>query len=120
VKLLLRNGTILNLLNNNNNTPVHYVSDIPTLKILIAQKALLDVEKKFDYTTIMTAAKEQRNNIFQYLRLYNLKQQEQQHPVVTVSKPTFQDRFGKYYRERIREINEMLIAKGTLRPDDED
>ncbi|EFX62207.1 hypothetical protein DAPPUDRAFT_337270 [Daphnia pulex] len=37
-----------------------------------------------------------------------------------VSKPTFHDRFGKYYRERIREINEMLIAKANLRPDDED
>jgi hypothetical protein len=68
----------------------------------------------------MTAAKEQRNNIFQYLRLYNLKQQEQQHPVVKVSKPTFHKRFGKYYPERIGEINEMLIAKGTLRQDDED
>jgi hypothetical protein len=120
VKLLLRNGAMVNLLDNNNNTSVHYVSDIPTLKILIAHKARLDVVSKFDHTPIMTAAKEQRNNIFQYLRLYNLKQQEQQHPVVTVSKPTFHERFGRYYRERIREINEILIAKETLRPDDEE
>jgi hypothetical protein len=45
---------------------------------------------------------------------------KKQTPVVTVSKPTFHDRLGQYYRERIREINEMFIAKGTLRPDDED
>ncbi len=43
VKLLLRNGAMVNLLDNNNNTPVHYVSDIPILKILIAHKARLDV-----------------------------------------------------------------------------
>ncbi|EFX61028.1 hypothetical protein DAPPUDRAFT_340766 [Daphnia pulex] len=120
VKLLLQNGAMVNLLDNNNNTPVHYVSDIPTLKILIEHKARLDVVNKFDHTPIMTAAKEQRNNIFQYLRLYNLKQQEQQHPVVTVSKPTFHERFGRYYRERIREINEILIAKETLRTDEEE
>jgi ankyrin repeat protein len=120
VKILLQNGAMVNLLDNNGNTPAHYVSDVPTLKILIANKARLDVVNKFDLTPMATAAKEQRNSIYQYLRLYNIKTQVKQNPVVTVSKPTIHDRFGKYYRERIREINEMIVAKANFRPDYED
>ncbi|EFX62306.1 hypothetical protein DAPPUDRAFT_337133, partial [Daphnia pulex] len=83
VKILLQNGALVNLLDNNGNTPVHYVSDISTLKILIAHNARLDVVNKFELTPMMTAAKEQRNSIYQYLRLYNIKQQTKQNPVVT-------------------------------------
>ncbi|EFX66059.1 hypothetical protein DAPPUDRAFT_332578 [Daphnia pulex] len=110
---------MVNLLDNNGNTPAYYVSDIPTLKILIANKARMYVVNKFDNTPMMTAAKEQRNRIFQYIRLYNIKQQEKQTPVVTVSKPSFHDRFGIYYRERIRQITESLMAKGALTPDED-
>ncbi|EFX62206.1 hypothetical protein DAPPUDRAFT_337271 [Daphnia pulex] len=67
VKILLQNGALVNLLDNNGNTPVHYVSDIPILKILIAHKARLDVVNNFDLTPIMSAAKDQRNSIYQYL-----------------------------------------------------
>jgi hypothetical protein len=120
VKILLQNGGLVNLLDNNGNTPVHYVSDIQTMKVLIAHKARLDVVNKFDLTPIMSAAKEQRNSVYQYLRLYNVKQKEKQTPVVTVSKSTFHFRFGICYRERVRQLTESLIAKGALTQDDED
>jgi hypothetical protein len=120
VKILLRNGALVNLLDNNGNTPVHYVSDIPTLKVLIAHNARLDVVNKFELTPLMNAAKEQRNSIYQYLRLYNIKNKEKQTPVATVSKSTFHDRFGIYYRERVRQLTESLIAKGSLKSDDDD
>jgi hypothetical protein len=74
---------------------------------------------KFDRTPILTAAKEQRNSIFQYLRFYNLKQQKKNSPVVTVSKPSFHDRFGLYYREKIRHTTETLRTKGALTSDED-
>ena len=75
LKVLLKHGAMVNLLDNNGNTPAHYASDIPTLKILIAHNARLDVVNKFDHTPLMTAAKEKRNNIFKYFLLYNIKQE---------------------------------------------
>ena len=110
VNILLKHGAIVNLLDNNGNTPAHYASDIPTLKILIAHNAPLDVVNKFDHTLLMTAAKEQRNNIFQYIRLYKIKHEERQNSVASARKPNSElsDRFGQYYRERIRNIQEML------------
>lgn len=43
MELLLHNNAAVNLLDNDGNTPAHYVNDVPTLRILIRHGARLYV-----------------------------------------------------------------------------
>jgi ankyrin repeat protein len=96
VELLLNNNAAVNLRDNNGNTPTHYVKDVPTLKILINHGARLDMVNKSGDTPLQTAEKEKRNCIYHYLRLYS---------AIIQARPQtfFNERFGGYYRERLRQ-----------------
>jgi ankyrin repeat protein len=96
VELLLNNNAAVNLRDNNGNTPTHYVKDVPTLKILINHGARLDMVNKSGDTPLQTAEKEKRNCIYHYLRLYS---------AIIQARPQtfFNERFGGYYRERVRQ-----------------
>jgi ankyrin repeat protein len=75
--ILLHNGALVDLQDNNNNTPAHFVRNILTLKVLIHHGARLDVENRDGETPIMAAEREGRNSIYQYLRLYSLENRKQ-------------------------------------------
>ncbi len=55
VEFLLRNEAFVNSLNNDRNSPAHYASDIPTLKVLIHYGADLELRKKYKETPQMMA-----------------------------------------------------------------
>jgi ankyrin repeat protein len=114
VNLLLNNGAIVNLLDNDGNTPAHYAKDLPTLRILIGHGARLEITNRLNETPMQTAKKEKRNSIYHYLRLYN---------ITTKDKPVklLHDRFGAYCRERIRlETEELLPYACRFHPQEEE
>jgi ankyrin repeat protein len=96
VELLLNNGAAVNLLDNEKNTPAHYVSDIPTLRLLIRHGARIDKINKLGETPLKTAERNKRNCIYHYLRLYEgiIRTRPQQY---------YNDRFGGYYRDHIQQ-----------------
>jgi len=99
VEILLRNNAAVNLRDNNGNTPAHYVKDVPTLKILINHGARLDFMNKLGDTPLQTAEKEKRNSVFHYLRLYSAI-------IQTRPQQLLSERFGGYFKERIRQGKE--------------
>ena len=68
-EVLLHNGALVDLQDNNGNTPAHFVRNIPTLKLLILHGASLDVGNRDSETPIMAAERDGRNTVYQYLRL---------------------------------------------------
>ena len=93
VDILLNNGAVVDLLDNDGNTPAHYARDIPTLKVLIRHFACLDITNKSNETPFQKAEKEKRNGIYHYIRLYKIEGRE-------LPWETLHDRFGAYYKER--------------------
>jgi ankyrin repeat protein len=100
VELLLNNGAAVNLIDNEKNTPTHYISEIPTLRLLIRHGARLDKINKLGETPLKTAERNKRNSIYHYLRLYDeiIRTRPQQY---------YNDRFGGYYREHIQQPNPL-------------
>ena len=60
VEFLLRNEAFVNSLDNDRNTPAHYVTDIPTLNVLIHYGADLELRNKYKETPQMTAQREKK------------------------------------------------------------
>jgi hypothetical protein len=100
----------VNSLDNDRNTPAHYVTDIPTLKVLIHYGADLELRNKYKETPQMTAQRENKNCIYQFLRLYNVERK--QRPLKLLG-----DRFGRYYKEQLQrslDIEEFNTSKQKL------
>lgn len=94
VELLLSNHANVNLLDNEKNTPAHYVTDVSTLRILINYGARLDKVNNLGETPIKTAQTEKRNSVYHYLILHYdiLRTRPQQY---------FNHRFAGYYRNHV-------------------
>jgi ankyrin repeat protein len=73
VEILLRNEALIDVIDNEGNTPAHYASDLPTLRILIHYGADLTLKNKYKETPQMTAKRENRNCVYQFLRLYTIE-----------------------------------------------
>ena len=95
VEILLRNEALIDAVDNEGNTPTHYASDIPTLRVLIHYGADLTLKNKYKETAQMTAKRENRNCVYQFLRLYIVERKTRPFKI-------YSDRFGGYYKERLR------------------
>ena len=82
-------------MDNEGNKPAHYASDIPTLRVLIHYGAELALKNKYKETAQMTAKQENRNCVYQFLRLYTVERKTRPFKILS-------DRFGGYYKERLR------------------
>ena len=110
VEFLLRNEAFVNSLDNDRNTPAHYASDIPTLKVLIHYGADMELRNKYKETPQMTAQRENKNCIYQFLRLYSMERK--QRPLKLLN-----DRFGRYYKEQLQrslDIEKFNTSKQKL------
>jgi ankyrin repeat protein len=72
VEILLRNEALIDAVDNEGNTPAHYASDLPTLRIPIHYGADLTLKNKYKETPQMTAKRENKNCVYQFLRLYTI------------------------------------------------
>jgi len=97
VEILLRNEALIDAVDNEGNTPAHYASDIPTLRVLIHYGADLTLKNKYKETAQMTAKRENRNCVYQFLRLYTVERKTRPFKI-------YSDRFGGYYKERLRRV----------------
>ena len=100
----------MNSLDNDRNTPAHYVTDIPTLKVLIHYGADLELRNKYKETPQMTAQRENKNCVYQFLRSYSVERK--QRPLKLLG-----DRFGRYYKEQLQrslDIEEFNTSKQKL------
>ena len=97
VEILLRNEALIDAVDNEGNTPAHYASDIPTLRVLIHYGADLTLKNKYKETAQMTAKRENRNCVYQFLRLYIVERKTRPFKI-------YSDRFGGYYKERLRRV----------------
>jgi hypothetical protein len=97
VEILLRNEAMIDAVDNEGNTPTHYASDIPTLRVLIHYGADLTLKNIYKETAQMTAKRENRNCVYQFLRLYTVERKTRPFKI-------YSDRFGGYYKERLRRV----------------
>lgn len=67
VKLLLANGANVNAIDNDGNTPLHYVRNVEIAKLLVEAGANINAKNEFGHTSLYYAKRSQQKEVIDYL-----------------------------------------------------